>query len=451
MGVLCPSCKCASHITNDIAEDTSSLGTYTNKMSRFCCSHCGLYFSCLNPNAEVFFDGIKKKEACNRLRNVISFTRVEHRPTSIAAPHAIDGCVHQISSHVSGTSAGGSRGCWSHSGTMTFASSRANTDTEKCNRRQRRAEQQQTLKGKKSELRAYERADIQLTPAGQDFCLRELWHGSVDKLTERIIERRTGDFMKKFNIKEEYTVQAKLYIEFYWKVLCEAYKTEGAEYPFNKVMILSKKIDEILASEDLRSWFEREQPFAADTYKFAVQRKTDDDARFLAKRAIDCAVSDYVSQLGTPKQSDSASMGVSSGMGIDKNLLGVQEFEEKAVENRRKERAAMERATRLLQPPKPLSLPGPSHIGRKRSRRRRLFCGSCDSGQFNEMLAERRAVAAVEQIDAPTKRAQRAWGPPLRGALGSAGAPCAMPTHKATPSPDARQVAGLDDPSTMSS
>ena len=63
MGVLCPSCKCASHITNDIAEVTSSLGTYTNKMSRFCCSHCGLYFSCLNPNAEVFFDGIKEKRS----------------------------------------------------------------------------------------------------------------------------------------------------------------------------------------------------------------------------------------------------------------------------------------------------------------------------------------------------------------------------------------------------
>ena len=225
--------------------------------------------------------------------------------------------------------------------------------------------------------------------------------------------------------------------------------------PFQQGHDFIKKIDEILASEDLRSWFEREQPFAADTYKFAVQRKTDDDARFLAKRAIDCAVSDYVSQLGTPKQSDSASMG-SSGMGIDKNLLGVQEFEEKAVENRRKERAAMERATRLLQPPKPLSLPGPSHIEPKKKPTPPppTAADLVKKLQFNEMLAERRAAAAVEQIDAPTKRAQRArevaaarcaeaWrGRAMRDA----------DKHKATPPPlTLGKVAGLDDPSAVSS
>ena len=337
---------------------------------------------------------------------------------------------------------------------MTLPSSRANTDTEKCNRSQRRAEQKQTLKGKKSELRAYE--NIQLTPLGKELCLSDMWHGSVDKLTERLIECRTRAFMKKFKIKEEYTVEAKSYIEFYWEVLCEAYKTEAAEYPFNKAMIFASKIDKILASEDFRSWFECEQPFAADTYKFAVQRKTDDEARFLAKRAIDCAVSDYVSQLGTPKQSDSASMGVSSSMGIDKNLLGVQEFEEKAVENLRKERAAMERATRLLQPPKPLSLPGPSHIEPKKKPTPPppTTADLVKKLQFNEMLAERRAVAAVEQIDAPTKRAQRARE--------VAAARCAearrrramrdADKHKATPSPlTLGKVAGLDDPSAMSS
>lgn len=62
LGVICPSCKCKSRITDDIAELTESKETYTVKMSRFNCRHCGLQFSCLNPNVQVFFIGIRERK-----------------------------------------------------------------------------------------------------------------------------------------------------------------------------------------------------------------------------------------------------------------------------------------------------------------------------------------------------------------------------------------------------
>lgn len=62
LGVLCPSCKCDSLITENMQELTESIDTYAEMMTLFCCPHCGLQISCHNPNIKVFFKGVRPRQ-----------------------------------------------------------------------------------------------------------------------------------------------------------------------------------------------------------------------------------------------------------------------------------------------------------------------------------------------------------------------------------------------------
>lgn len=61
LGVLCPSCKCDSHITENMQEMTESIDAYADMMTLFCCPHCGVQISCHNPNIKVFFKGVRPR------------------------------------------------------------------------------------------------------------------------------------------------------------------------------------------------------------------------------------------------------------------------------------------------------------------------------------------------------------------------------------------------------
>ena len=60
--VACPLCKCYSKVVDDMGEAVVSIEAYTKLMAKFCCPHCGLWFSCLNPSVEPGFGGIRRKE-----------------------------------------------------------------------------------------------------------------------------------------------------------------------------------------------------------------------------------------------------------------------------------------------------------------------------------------------------------------------------------------------------
>ena len=60
--VKCPLCECHSKVAEDMGEAVASVEAYTKSMATFCCSHCGLWMSCLHPSVEVGFGGIVRKE-----------------------------------------------------------------------------------------------------------------------------------------------------------------------------------------------------------------------------------------------------------------------------------------------------------------------------------------------------------------------------------------------------
>ena len=60
--VSCPLCTCYSKIVEDMGQAVATIEEYTKQMAMFCCPHCGLQFSCLNPSIEVGFGGIRRKD-----------------------------------------------------------------------------------------------------------------------------------------------------------------------------------------------------------------------------------------------------------------------------------------------------------------------------------------------------------------------------------------------------
>lgn len=61
MLVKCPLCECHSKVVEDMGEVVASVEAYAKTMAKFCCPHCGLWFSCLNPGVKLAFGGISRK------------------------------------------------------------------------------------------------------------------------------------------------------------------------------------------------------------------------------------------------------------------------------------------------------------------------------------------------------------------------------------------------------
>jgi len=62
--VRCPACKCYSNVAapGDAIAATRTKESYLATMAKVFCPHCGLGMSCLNPQVEILFGGIKRRE-----------------------------------------------------------------------------------------------------------------------------------------------------------------------------------------------------------------------------------------------------------------------------------------------------------------------------------------------------------------------------------------------------
>ena len=60
--VICPACNCDSKLTENMGEAVASIEAYSKTLAKFCCPHCGLWFSCLNPSVKNAFGGIRRKD-----------------------------------------------------------------------------------------------------------------------------------------------------------------------------------------------------------------------------------------------------------------------------------------------------------------------------------------------------------------------------------------------------
>ena len=59
--VICPACNWNSKLTENMGEVVASIEAYTKTLATFCCPHCGLRFSCLNPSVGTAFGGVGMK------------------------------------------------------------------------------------------------------------------------------------------------------------------------------------------------------------------------------------------------------------------------------------------------------------------------------------------------------------------------------------------------------
>ncbi len=60
--VICPACNCNSKLAENMGEAVASIEAYSKTLATFCCPHCGLWFSCLNPSVNTAFGGIRHKD-----------------------------------------------------------------------------------------------------------------------------------------------------------------------------------------------------------------------------------------------------------------------------------------------------------------------------------------------------------------------------------------------------
>lgn len=61
MQVKCLLCESYSKVVEDMGAAVASIEVYAKAMAKFCCPHCGLWFSCLNPSVQIAFGGIRRR------------------------------------------------------------------------------------------------------------------------------------------------------------------------------------------------------------------------------------------------------------------------------------------------------------------------------------------------------------------------------------------------------